>query len=131
MNVRRTSIVRSLLLLVLAALPGCSFNYTRSHCAAQVATPTGPIAVECTADCPASIASSLNGNLPKVTYSFGDNRQIVIEEKRILVDGKPSREVPPGTKKLTIDVKQDQITIQADGQTLPQQGDLSPEKEIQ
>ena len=125
-------IVVALLVVVLAGCGGSvSYNYTRSHCASQVATSTGPIAVEATADCSASISAATSGNVSTVTYRFGDNRQIVIDTTSILIDGNLAHNVPPGTKKITINVKSGKVTVEADGQTLPSAAPMNAEQEVQ
>jgi hypothetical protein len=118
---------------VVAASIGCggAYSYTRSHCVSQVATPTGPISVEATADCSASISAVTRDNVSTATYRFGDNRQIVIDGKHILVDGELAHDIPLRTKKITIDVKQGQLSIQADGQPLADASPTSAEQEIQ
>lgn len=136
MNTPRFNFAAIVLAVALSAsLAGCggsaSYHYTRSRCASQVATPTGPIAVEATADCSASISASTKDNIPTVTYSFGDKRQIVVEANRIFVDGELAHTIPPGTKKIAIDVKSGQLAIQADDQPLPIASAMNAEQEIQ
>jgi hypothetical protein len=90
-----------LLALVVAMVAGCG---TRSRFASQLATPKGPIAVEATVDGPGNIATSLDGNVPKVILHFGDHREVVVEQERILVDGEVYPGLPAGTQKVEIDV---------------------------
>ena len=91
---------------------------THSRLASQLATPKGPIAVEATVDGQGEIATSLDGNVPKVTLSFGGDRRVVVEQERILVDDEVFAEVPAGTQKVEIDVAGGKVTLKADGQVL-------------
>ena len=109
-------VVRFLLLaLVVVAVAGCG---THSRLASQLATPKGPIAVEATVDGQAEIATSLDGNVPKVTVHFGGGRRVVVEQDRILVDDELSASVPAGTQKVEIDIVGGKVTLKADGQVL-------------
>jgi hypothetical protein len=104
-----------LLAFVLVVLAGCG---THSRFASQLATPKGPIAVEATVDGQGEIATSLDGNVPKVTLHFGDHRQVVVEQDRILVDDEIYPGLPAGTQKVEIDVVGGKVTLKADGRPL-------------
>jgi hypothetical protein len=109
-------VVRFLLFaLVVVAVAGCG---THSRLASQLATPKGPIAVEATVDGQAEIATSLDGNAPKVTLHFGGGRRVVVEQERILVDDELSASVPAGAQKVEIDIVGGKVTLKADGQKL-------------
>ncbi len=104
-----------LLAFVVIAVAGCG---THSQFASQLATPKGPIAVEATVDGPGEIATSLDGNVPKVTLHFGGDRRVVVEQDRILVDDEVYARVPAGTQKVEIDVVGAKVTLKGDGQLL-------------
>jgi hypothetical protein len=118
---------------LVAVVSGCgvSYSYMHSRCVSQLATPTGPITVDATADCSASISAMTRDNVSTVTYTFGDKRQVVIDAKSVRVDGALAHNIPPGTKKLTIDVKKGELSIQADGQPLANASEINAEEEIQ
>jgi hypothetical protein len=103
--------------LLVATATGCG-KHTQSRLASQLPTPGGPIAVEATVDGPASISTSLDNNVPNVIVHFGDKRQVIVEQARILVDGETYPAAPAGTKKISIDITDGQVTLQADGQPL-------------
>ena len=115
MNEYRPVVRFFLLAFFVVALAGCG---TRSQFASQVATPKGTIAVEATVDGEGGITTSLDGNVPKVTLHFGDHRQVVVEQDRILVDGEVYARLPAGTRKVEIDVAGGEVTIKVDGQLL-------------
>jgi hypothetical protein len=115
MNESRPASRFFLLAFVAVAVAGCG---THSRLASQLATPKGPIAVEATVDGQAEIATSLDGNVPKVTLHFGDDRRVVVEQDRILVDDEVYARVPAGTQKVEIDVAGGKVAIKADGQVL-------------
>jgi hypothetical protein len=102
------------LLLFIASLIGCGSHTYSSRLASQLATPTGPIAVEATVDGPASIATSLDNNTPRVTVFANNKELVVIELARIVVGGEAYPPAPAGTKKITVNVKNGQTTITAD-----------------
>jgi hypothetical protein len=83
--------------LLTLAVVGCG---QRSPFASQLATPKGPIAIEANVDGSGDITTALNGNEPNVTFHFGGNRQVVIDENRILVDDEVYPAAPAGTKAL-------------------------------
>jgi hypothetical protein len=111
MNEYRPAIRFFLLAFAVVAVAGCG---THSRFASQLATPTGPIAVEATVDGQGEIATSLDGNVPKVTLRFGDHRQVVVEQERILVDGEIYPGLPAGTQKVEIDVADGKVTLKVD-----------------
>jgi hypothetical protein len=115
MNEYRPAIRFFLLAFVVVAVAGCG---THSRLASQLATPKGPIAVEATVDGQGEIATSLDGNVPKVTVHFGGDRRVVVEQDRILVDDEVYARVPAGTQKVEIDVAGGKVTLKADGQVL-------------
>ena len=104
--------------LLTPALIGCG---ERSRFASQLATPTGPIAIEANVDGSGEITTALNGNEPYVTFKFGGNRQVVIDEKRILVDNEVYPAAPAGTKVIGINVQNGKVTLTADGQPITKQ----------
>jgi hypothetical protein len=83
-----------------------------------LATPKGPIAVEATVDGAGGITASLAGNVPNVTLDFGDDRQVVVEQDRIFVDGEVYPGLPAGTQKVEIDVVGGKVTVKVDGQVV-------------
>jgi hypothetical protein len=115
MNESRSATRFFLLVFVVVAVAGCG---THSRFASQLATPTGPIAVEATVDGKGGIATSLDGNVPKVTLHFGDHREVVVEQDRILVDGEVYPGLPAGTQKVAIDVAGGKVTVKVDGKPL-------------
>ena len=115
MNEYRLAIRFFLLAFVLVAVAGCG---THSRFASQVATPKGTIAVEATVDGEGGITTSLDGNVPKVTLHFGDDRRVVVEQDRILVDDEVYARLPAGTQKVEIDIAGGKVTLKADGQQL-------------
>ena len=94
---------------------GCG---TQSRLASQLATPRGPIAVEATVDDVGEIATSLDGNVPRVTLTFGDQRQVLVEQERIVVDGRVYPGLPAGAKKVEIEVKGGKVVIKVDGRVV-------------
>jgi|SRR3954454_10809566 hypothetical protein len=100
------------LAFVVVSLAGCGRH---SRFASQLATPKGPIAVEATVDGQGEIATSVDGNVPKVTLHFGGDRRVVVEQGRILVDDEVYAAVPAGTQKVEIDVAGGKVTFKADG----------------
>ena len=90
---------------------GCG---TQSRLASQLATPTGPIAVEATVDDVGGIETSLDGNVPRVTLTFGDQRQVLVEQERIVVDGRAYPGLPAGAKKVEIEVRGGKVEITVD-----------------
>ena len=106
---------------VLPVLIGMLFAATQAGCrnetrlASQLATPTGPIAVQARVDGSGTITTSLNGNEPNVTFQFGGNRKVIIDQTRILVDDVVYPAAPPGTKTIGIDVSGGQVKLTADG----------------
>jgi len=115
MNEYRPAIRFFLLAFVVVAVAGCG---THSRFASQLATPKGPIAVEAKVDGQGEIATSLDGNAPKVTLHFGGDRRVVVQQDRILVDDELFAGVPAGTQKVEIDVVAGKVTLKADGQVL-------------
>jgi hypothetical protein len=115
MNEHRLAIRFFLLAFVVVAVAGCG---THSRFASQLATPKGPIAVEAAVDGQGEIATSLDGNVPKVTIRFGGDRRVVVEQDRILVDDEVYASVPAGTQKVEIDVVGDKVALKADGKPL-------------
>ena len=115
MNEYRSATRFFLLAFVVVAVAGCGEH---SRFASQLATPKGPIAVEATVDGQGEIATSLDGNVPKVTLRFGEHRQVVVEQDRILVDGEVYPGLPAGTQKVEIDVAGGKVTVKVDGQVL-------------
>ena len=115
MNAYRPAIRFFLLAFVVVAVAGCG---THSRFASQLATAKGPVAIEATVDGPGEIATSLDGNAPKVTLKFGGDRRVVVELDRILVDDEVYARVPAGTQKIEIDVAGGKVTLKADGQVL-------------
>ena len=103
------------LVFVVVTLAGCGEH---SQLASQLATPKGPIAVEAKVDGKADIATSLDGNAPKVTLSFGGGRRVVVELERIRVDDEVVAAVPAGTQKVEIAVAGGKVTLMADGKAL-------------
>ena len=97
------------------AVAGCG---THSQFASQVATPKGTIAVEATVDGEGGITTSLDGNVPKVTLHFGDDRRVVVEQDRILVDDEVYARLPDGTQKVEIDIAGGKVTLKADGRVI-------------
>ena len=98
--------------LLAAALAGCGHE---SRFASQLPTPKGPIAVEARVDGSGKITTALNGNEPNVIFHFGNNRRVLIEQTRILVDDELYPAAPEGTKTIGIDVTNGQVTLTADG----------------
>ena len=94
---------------------GCG---TQSRLASQLATPRGPIAVEATVDDVGEIATSLDGNVPRVTLTFGDQRQVLVEQERIVVDGRVYPGLPAGAQKVEIEVRDGEVGITVDGKLL-------------
>lgn len=115
MNEYRPDVRFLLLAFVVVAVAGCG---THSRLASQLATPKGPIAVEATVDGHAEIATSLDGNVPKVTVHFSGDRRVVVEQERILVDDEVYARVPAGAQKVEIDVAGGKVTLKADGKVL-------------
>jgi len=115
MNENRSSHGWLVVALLLVTVAGCGVH---SRLASQLATPQGPIAVEATVDGQADIATSLDGNVPKVTLHFGNHREVVVEQDRILVDGEKYPGLPAGAKKVEIDVAGGKVILKADGQIL-------------
>jgi hypothetical protein len=115
MNKYRPAVRFFLLAFVVVAVAGCG---THSGFASQLATPKGPIAVEATIDGQGEIATSLDGNVPKVTLHFGDDRRVVVEQDRILVDDEVYAGLPAGTQKVEIDIAGGKVTLKADGEPL-------------
>ena len=115
MNEYRPVVRFFLLAFFVVAVAGCG---TRSQFASQVATPKGTIAVEATVDGEGGITTSLDGNVPKVTLHFGDDRRVVVDQDRILVDDEVYARLPAGTQKVEIDVVGGKVTLKADGQRL-------------
>ena len=115
MNVYRPVVRFFLLAYFVVSVAGCG---TRSQFASQVATPKGTIAVEATVDGEGGITTSVDGNVPKVTLHFGDDRRVVVEQDRILVDDEVYARLPAGTQKVEIDVAGGKVTLKADGQVL-------------
>jgi len=115
----RAFVARFLVLTLLApALTGCGQH---SQFASQLATPTGPIAVVANVDGSGDITTALNGNEPNVIFHFGGNRQIVIDQNRILVDDEVYPAAPAGTKAIGINVRDGKVTLTADGQPVTKQ----------
>jgi hypothetical protein len=114
----RSSVALVLLLTYVPLLAGCGQH---SQFASQLATPTGPVAVVANVDGSGDIATSLNGNEPNVTFHFGDNRQIVIDQNRILVDNEVYPAAPAGTKVIGINVRDGNVTLTADDQPITKQ----------
>ena len=108
-------VVRFFLLAFIVALAGCG---TRSRWNSQLATTKGPIAIETTVDGPSEITMPSAGKVPNVTLHFGDQRQVVIEQDRILVDGEVYPGLPAGTQKVEIEVAGGNVTVKADGQVM-------------
>ena len=104
--------------LLTPALVGCGQH---SRFASQLATPKGPIAIEANVDGSGDITTALNGNEPNVTFHFGGNRQVVIDENRILVDDEVYPAAPAGTKVIGINVQNGKVTLTADGQPITKQ----------
>jgi hypothetical protein len=113
MNEYRPAIRFFLLAFVVVAVAGCG---THARFASQLATPKGPVVVEATVDGQGEIATSLDGNVPKVTLKFGGDRRVVVEQDRILVDDEVYARLPAGTQKVEIDVVGGKVTLEADGQ---------------
>ena len=101
--------------LLTPVVVGCGQH---SRFASQLATPKGPIAIEANVDGSGDIATALNGNEPNVTFHFGANRQVVIDENRILVDDDVYPSAPAGTKVIGINVQNGKVTLTADGQPI-------------
>jgi hypothetical protein len=115
---RLSFVARTLFVAFFAAcLTGCG-TQSQSRLASQLPTRSGPIAVEATVDGPGSISTSLENNVPNVVVYFGGNRQVVVEESRIVVDGETYPAAPAGTKKITIEVMNGHVTLAADGKPL-------------
>jgi hypothetical protein len=55
---------------------------------------------------------------PKVTLKFGDHREVVVEQDRILVDGEVYPGPPAGAQKVEIDVADRKVALKADGELL-------------
>ena len=109
-------VVRFLLIAgFVVMVAGCG---TQSRLASQLATPTGPIAVEATVDDVGEIATSLDGNVPRVTLTFGDQRQVLVEQERIVVDGRVYPGLPAGAQKVEIEVRDGEVGITVDGKLL-------------
>ena len=53
-----------------------------------------------------------------MTLHFGDHREVVVEQERILVDGEVYPGLPAGTQKVEIDVAGGKVTVKADGRVL-------------
>ena len=115
MNEYRPVVRFFLLAFFVVAVAGCG---THSRFASQLATPQGPIAVEARVDGQGEIATSLDGNVPKVTLTFGGDRRVVVEQDRILVDDEVYARLPAGTQKVEIDIVGGNVTLKADGQLL-------------
>jgi hypothetical protein len=115
MNEYRSIVRFFLLAFAVVAVAGCGDH---SQLASQLATPKGPIAVEAKVDGKADIATSLDGNAPKVTLSFGGGRRVVVELERISVDDEVVAAVPAGTQKIEIEVAGGKVTLKADGRLL-------------
>src|SRR3954467_1823771 len=103
------------LAFVVVSLAGCGQH---SRFASQLATPKGPIAIEANVDGSGDITTALNGNEPSVTFHFGGNRQVVIDQKRIQVDDEVYPAAPAGTKVIGINVQNGKVTLTADGQPI-------------
>src|SRR5689334_17613156 len=115
MNEYRPIVRFFLFAFAVVAVAGCGDH---SQLASQLATPKGPIAVEAKVDGKADIATSLDGNAPKVTVSFGGGRRVVVELERISVDDEVVAAVPAGTQKVEIEVVGGKVTLKADGKVL-------------
>lgn len=99
-------------MLVAVIMSGCR---NESRWASQLATPNGPIAIQARVDGSGTITTALNGNEPNVIFRFGNNRKVVIDQTRILVDDEVYPAAPVGTKTIGIDVSNGQVTLTADG----------------
>ena len=104
------------LALAIAAVSGC--GSTTVDGSATVPSPTGNIRVEAHIEGPGSVWGESTGTPPNVTVKFGSDRNVVVEADRILLDGKPYRVVPAGTKKIYVDVAKGKVTIKADDKPL-------------
>ena len=104
--------------LLTLMLTGCGQH---SQFASQLATPTRAIAVEANVDGKGNITTSLNGNAPNVTFNFGDNRKVIIDQNKIMVDDETYPAAPAGTKLIGINVRNGIVKLTADGQPITKQ----------
>src|SRR4051794_29129534 len=104
----RSSLANIVILTLLTpALVGYSQH---SRFASQLPTRKGPIAIEANVDGSGDITTALNGNEPNVTFHFGANRQVIIDENRILIDDEVYPAAPVGTKVISINVQNGKVT---------------------
>jgi hypothetical protein len=111
----RSALCLVLVALVVVMVAGCGQH---SRFASQLATPTGPIAVEATVDDVGRIETSLDDNVPKVILTFGDGRSVVVRQDQILVDGRVYPGLPAGAKKVEIEVSEGTVVVLVDGKVV-------------